>query len=113
MKRLRLSMTYHSMTWSNLAELVNSGVKTLAMSEVLPPADLLVTDLVPADLARGKDVLLIYQGATLDQYQTLKAWPRGHDHLALLPGPAADADLLRRATRTAASGRSIRPALRR
>jgi catechol 2,3-dioxygenase-like lactoylglutathione lyase family enzyme len=78
-------------------ELVNSGVKKLALSEVLPPADmdrllpealrvaernkvqlyresgLLVTDLFPADVAKGKDVLLIYQGTTKDEYLQLKA----------------------------------------
>jgi hypothetical protein len=78
-------------------ELVNSGVKTLALSEVLAPADmdrllpeaqrvaernnvelyressLLVTDLFPADVAAGKDVLLIYQGTTKDEYLQLKA----------------------------------------
>ena len=89
--------TYELGTIGGFAELVNSGVKTLAMSEVLSPIDmdqmlpeaekvaarngvklyrepsLLVTDLFPADVARGKDVLLIYQGATLDEYQALKA----------------------------------------
>jgi len=33
---------------------------------------LIVTDLFPADVAAGKDVLLIYNGTTLDQYQNLK-----------------------------------------
>ncbi len=88
---------YELGTIGGFAELVNSGVKTLALSEVLPPADmdallpeaekvatrngvkiyressLLVTDLFPADVATGKDVLLIYQGATLDDYLALKA----------------------------------------
>ncbi len=78
-------------------ELVNSGVKKLALSEVLPPSEmdrllpealrvaernhvqlfrersLLVTDLFPADVAKGKDVLLIYQGTTKDEYLQLKA----------------------------------------
>ena len=91
------SHTYELGTIGGFAELVNAGVKTLAMSEVLSPIDmdqmlpeaekvaarngvklyrepsLLVTDLFPADVARGKDVLLIYQGATLDEYQALKA----------------------------------------
>ena len=77
-------------------ELVNSGVKKLALSEVLPPADmdrllpeaqrvaernhvqlyressLLVTDLFPAAVASSKDVLLIYQGTTKDEYLQLK-----------------------------------------
>lgn len=78
-------------------ELVNSGVKKLALSEGLEAAEmdrlfpevlrvaernhvqlyressLLVTDLFPADVARGKDVLLIYQGTTKDEYLQLKA----------------------------------------
>ena len=79
------------------AELVNAGVKQLALSEVLLPSEmdriypearrvaarnqvllyressLLVTDLFPADVAKGKDVLLIYQGTARDEYLTLKA----------------------------------------
>ena len=78
------------------AELVNVGTKKLAFSDVLLPKDmdallkeatrladenhvklyrepdLLVTDLFPADVARGKEVLLIYQGTTLDEYMALK-----------------------------------------
>jgi catechol 2,3-dioxygenase-like lactoylglutathione lyase family enzyme len=84
-------------TIGGFAELVNAGVKTLALSGVLPPAEmdrllpeaervaarhnaqiyressLLVTDLFPADVAEGKDVLLIYQGTTKDEYLRLKA----------------------------------------
>lgn len=78
------------------AEMVHVGVKRLAFSSPLSPADadalwqqankivgenhvdlyrepdLLVTDLFPADVAKGKEVLLIYQGSTLDQYLALK-----------------------------------------
>ena len=78
------------------AEMVGAGVKTLALSDVLRPQeadaleteaariahengalvhrepDLLVTDLFPADVAAGKHVLLIYKGATLDDYRRLK-----------------------------------------
>ena len=78
------------------AEMVNAGVKTLALSAPLTPgemddfiseaeevaqrnnckiyreSDLIITDLFPEDVARGKDVLLIYQGNTLDAYLTLK-----------------------------------------
>ncbi|MEP7344987.1 MAG: VOC family protein, partial [Gemmatimonadaceae bacterium] len=78
-------------------EMVNAGVKKLALSEVLPPAEmdrllpeaqrvaernhvqlyresnLLVTDLFPTDVASGKDVLLIYRGTTKDEYFALKA----------------------------------------
>lgn len=79
------------------SEVVRLGIKTLALSEVLPPDDmdgmmddvaviadrngvkiwrepaLIVTDLYPADVASGKDVLLIYTGDTLERYQALKA----------------------------------------
>jgi len=78
------------------SELVNAGVKTLALSTPLPPnemdafideakevarknsceiyreSDLIITDLFPEDVAEGMDVLLIYQGQTLDAYLTLK-----------------------------------------
>ena len=95
-------MSYALGAIGGFGELVNSGVKTLALSEVLSPAEmdrilpeaqrvaernkvqlyressLIVTDLFPADVANGKDVLLIYQGATKDAYLQLKA-----DRLAL------------------------------
>ena len=78
------------------AEVVRLGVKELALSEVMSPEetddfmadaqvvadrndvmlyrenDLLVSDLYPADVATGKHVLLIYQGATLDKYLAIK-----------------------------------------
>lgn len=78
-------------------EAVNAGVKQLALSATLTPAEmdafigdaqkvaaknnvelyreseLIVTDLFPEDVAKGKDVLLIYQGTTKDQYLQLKA----------------------------------------
>lgn len=78
------------------SELVRLGVKTLALSEVMTPeeadrvmhdaqvvadrngvrlyreTDLLVTDLYPADVAKGKHVLLVYTGDTLDEYLILK-----------------------------------------
>jgi len=78
------------------AEMVDVGVKRLAFSSTLSPAeasslwdeankianenhvalyrdpDLLVTDLFPADVAKGKEVLLIYKGSTLDEYMALK-----------------------------------------
>ena len=81
---------------STFAEMVRVGVKTLALSAALTPkemddmledaeriareegvllyreADLIVTDLFPADVAEGKHVLLIYKGATLDNYLALK-----------------------------------------
>ncbi len=78
------------------SEVVRLGVKRLALSEVMSPAemdammddamaiakrnevqmwretDLIVTDLYPADVAAGKHVLLIYVGDTLDEYLALK-----------------------------------------
>jgi hypothetical protein len=78
------------------AEMVDAGVKTLALSAPLSPAemdalvedarritanhavevyretDFLVTDLFPADLTEGKHVLLIYRGTTKQDYLDLK-----------------------------------------
>ncbi|MEQ9412200.1 MAG: VOC family protein, partial [Cyclobacteriaceae bacterium] len=78
-------------------EAVNAGVKQLALSATLSSeemndflpeaekvaeknnvtlyreADLIVTDLFPEDIAKGKEVLLIYQGTTKDQNLQLKA----------------------------------------
>ncbi len=79
------------------SELINAGVKQLALSAPLSPeemdqfivdavkiasrhnvsvhreSDLVLTDLFPADVAVGKDVLLLYKGTVLDQYQSLKS----------------------------------------
>lgn len=79
------------------SEVIRLGVKTLALSEVMSPAemdgmmddiaviakrngvltwretDFLVTDLYPADVADGKHVILIYTGDTLDRYLAIKA----------------------------------------
>ncbi|NOX70914.1 MAG: hypothetical protein GXP15_17175 [Gammaproteobacteria bacterium] len=79
------------------SEVVRLGVKQLALSEVMSPeemddimpdarviadrnevllyreTDLLVSDLYPADVARGKHVLLVYTGDTLDKYLAIKA----------------------------------------
>ena len=81
---------------STFAEMVRVGVKTLALSAAMTPdemdafvgdaeriaqkegvllyreTDLIVTGLFPADVAAGKHVLLIYKGATLDEYLALK-----------------------------------------
>ena len=78
------------------AEMVDAGVKRLALSAPLSPADMdalvedarrvaadhgvevyretdfLVTDLFPADLTEGRHVLLIYRGATKQEYMDLK-----------------------------------------
>lgn len=90
-------MSYTLGTIAGFSELVNAGVKRLALSDVLtreemdrllPEAtrvaarhdvlvhrepDLLVTDLFPADVARDREVLLLYQGTTKDEYLQLKA----------------------------------------
>ena len=88
--------SYNLGIMGGFAEVVRLGVKRLALSEVMTPAemddilpdarvvaerngvllyretDFLVTDLFPADVARGKHVLLIYTGDTLDQYLAIK-----------------------------------------
>ena len=80
----------------SFSEMVGVGVKTLALSAAMPPAemddlepdirriaseagiaayrenDLLVSDLFPAEIATGLDVMLLYKGDTLDQYMALK-----------------------------------------
>ena len=79
------------------SEVVAAGVKQLALSSPLSPKemddfiadaekvaakhgvsiyrepDLIVTDLFPADVAKGKEVLLLYTGHTEDAYLQLKA----------------------------------------
>lgn len=102
-------------TIGGFGELVNSGVKKLALSEVLSPAEmdrllpeaervaarnnvkvyredsLLVTDLFPADVAKGKQVLLIYQGTTKDEYLQLKADAAALERAGQYTGPAREA----------------------
>jgi hypothetical protein len=80
----------------SFAEMVSIGVKQLALSAAMSPAamdeldedirriareagievyrepDLIVTDLFPADVAKGKHVMLLYKGSTLDEYRALK-----------------------------------------
>jgi hypothetical protein len=80
----------------SFAEMVSVGVKQLALSAAMSPAemdeldedirriareagieayrepDLIVTDLFPADVATGKHVMLLYKGSTLDEYLALK-----------------------------------------
>lgn len=89
--------SYNLGIMGGFAEVVRLGVKKLALSEVMDPAemdgvmedaeiiakrnevliwretDLLVSDLYPADVAKGKHVLLIYTGNTLDEYLAIKA----------------------------------------
>jgi len=81
---------------SAFSEVVNAGVKPLALSHplsseemalFLPEAtkiaakyqvelylekDLIKTQLFPADIVKDKEVLLLYQGNTLDRYQAIK-----------------------------------------
>ena len=89
--------SYNLGIMGGFAEVVRLGVKKLALSEVMTPEEMddvlddamviaernkvqlwretnfLVTDLYPADVAKGKHVLLIYTGDTLDEYLALKA----------------------------------------
>ncbi len=82
---------------AGFSELVGAGTKSLALSEPIDTeeldqimeqvqgitdrhgiqwhreADLIVTDLFPADVAKDKEVLLLYKGHTLEAYQQLKA----------------------------------------
>lgn len=108
-------MSYQLGTIGGFAELVNAGVKTLALSEVMTKAEmdaflpkaqevaarnhvalyressLLVTDLFPRDVARDKEVLLIYQGATLDAYLELKREAQELERRGAYTGKAREA----------------------
>lgn len=101
------------------AEMVNAGVKTLALSAPLPPdemdafideatriaekngcnvfreSDLIVTSLFPENVAEGKDVLLIYKGNTLEAYQQLKRDQQLHIENGEY-GPLVQIDISRR-----------------
>ena len=81
---------------SAFSELVNAGVKQLALSSTMTTAemdafyplaveaaaahnvmvarepDLITTDLFPEDIAEGKEVLLLYQGNTKYAYDQIK-----------------------------------------
>ena len=82
--------------FATFAEVVRLGAKKLALSAPMSPEemdafmqeakriageqgveiyrerDFLVTDLFPADVTKGKHVILIYTGGTLDEYLALK-----------------------------------------
>jgi hypothetical protein len=84
-------------SFAAFAEMVRMGVKTLALSAPMLPEEmdlfmtdavriaeeervdiyrepeLLLTDLFPAEITAGKHVLLIYRGATLEEYLSLKS----------------------------------------
>ena len=88
--------SFHLGVISAFAEVVNAEVKPLALSHplsseemalFLPEAtkiaakynvqlylekDLIITKLFPADVAKDKEVLLLYQGHTLDRYLAIK-----------------------------------------
>jgi len=90
-------LSYAIGNFSTFAEIVDIGLKKMALSQALPPAemdrlerevrkraaewdveihrepDFLVTDLFPVSATEGKDVLIIYRGDTLAEYQALKA----------------------------------------
>ncbi len=94
------------------SELINAGVKQLALSAPLTPgemdafiddardiaskhevsiyreSDLIVTDLFPADVAMGKDVLLLFNGTTQKEYQALKADKTGLENAGAYNGVA-------------------------
>lgn len=90
-------LSYAIGNFSTFAEIVDIGLKKMALSQALPAAemdrleqevraiaheweveiyrepDFLITDLFPASATSGKDVLIIYRGDTLDEYEALKA----------------------------------------
>lgn len=89
-------LSYALGNFSTFAEIVDIGLKKMALSQALPPVemdrlerevratadewnveiyrerDFLVTDLFPESATSGKDVLIIYRGDTLDEYMALK-----------------------------------------
>lgn len=91
------AISYELGVVGGFSELINAGVKQLALSAPLSPeemdlfmeeavkvaskykvsiyreTDLVQTLLFPLDVAEGKDVLLLYKGSTLEQYLDLKA----------------------------------------
>jgi hypothetical protein len=90
-------LSYAIGSFSSFAEIVEIGLKKMALSQALPAGemdrlehevraiaeewdvriyrepDFLVTDLFPASATSGKEVLLIYRGDTLDEYMALKS----------------------------------------
>jgi catechol 2,3-dioxygenase-like lactoylglutathione lyase family enzyme len=96
-------------------EMVNAGVKKLALSAPLSSAemdnimeeatrvakqnqvniyrepDLLVTDLFPAEATKGKEVLLIYQGTANEEYLRLKEDARKLEEAGLYQGKTREA----------------------
>lgn len=96
------------------AEAVNAGAKPMALSEAMMPlymddffplaqqeaakygveaireSDFLTTDLFPENATKGKEVLLLFQGATIDMYEEIKA-----DQKTLITANAYDVEARR------------------
>ena len=94
------------------SELINAGVKELALSAPMissemdrfildaepialkydvstyRESDLIVTDLFPSDVAKDKDVLLLFTGKTLEKYLTLKTDKKRLEESGMYNGPA-------------------------
>ena len=99
--------SFHLGVISAFSEVVSAGVKPLALSHplsseemalFLPEAtkiaakynvelylekDLIITKLFPADVAKDKEVLLLYQGHTLNRYQAIKRDKAALEHHGL------------------------------
>lgn len=89
-------LSYTIGNFSTFAEIVDIGLKKMALSSALPPGEMdalerevrpiaerwdvqiyrepefVVTDLFPPSATEGKDVLIIYRGDTLEEYMALK-----------------------------------------
>jgi len=92
----KMDHSYELGVVAGFSEMVNAGVKKLALSAPMSPEDmdefmaeaekvaskhqvsiyreseLLTTDLFPENVASGKEVLLLFQGTTLQEYLSLK-----------------------------------------
>lgn len=53
--------------WADVTEIANENQVSLYREP-----ELLISDLFPADVATGKEVVLIYKGSTLEEYTALK-----------------------------------------
>ena len=92
----KVAFPYELGVIAGFSELINAGVKQLALSGTMSPQDmddfiieakavasrhdvqvfrepdLIITDLFPHDIAKDKEVLLLFQGTTKKEYFTLK-----------------------------------------
>jgi hypothetical protein len=99
-------------TFAAMSEMVDYGVKRLALSAPLPPdemdrvvddairiagehnvevyreTDFLVTDLFSAELTEGKHVLLLCHASTFEEYQAIKADKKRLEELGEYRGEA-------------------------